>query len=135
MNECNCQCCRFWREHEIQAIKSSVARAVAEKDGEIAELKKEIETLKRHWIEDDRDLNELMKENESLQAERWAINSQLGEARADSQIWQTRSHVLEIKLNKCVEIAESKAREIIDMATGLRCNPAMEVAEEIRKLR
>ena len=106
-----------------------------DKDKQIAELKTEIETLKRHWVEDDRDLYELMKENESLQNERWAINSQLGEARADSQMWQTRSQVLEIKLNKCVEIAESKEREIIDMATGLRCNPAMEVAEEIKKLK
>lgn len=29
-------------------------------------LRAEIETLKRHWIEDDRDLNELIKENETL---------------------------------------------------------------------
>lgn len=36
-------------------------------------------------------------------------------------------------VEKCANIAESKAREIIDMQTGLRSNPALEIAESIRR--
>jgi hypothetical protein len=36
-------------------------------------------------------------------------------------------------VEECAKIAESKAREIIDMQTGLRSNPALEIAESLRR--
>lgn len=51
-------------------------------------LKEEIETTKRHWIEDDRDLTQLIQENDQLK-------SQLVELQADKEMldWLDRNRV------------------------------------------
>ena len=56
-------------EAEKEAATGAAKQLVAElreADARIAELEAEVETLKRHWIEDDRDLKELVEQNESL---------------------------------------------------------------------
>jgi hypothetical protein len=53
----------------------------------------------------------------------WNINKVVDFILAD------RARIVE----ECAKIAESKAKEIIDMQTGLRSNPALEIAEALRR--